>query len=142
VAPAEADLATQKRQIDANPVIMRDKLAAQNPLGSNDPAVPYLYGRALLLTGQFDLAVTAFKRSAELLSAKPETDPLILDNAMSALAAATKSGKPDAIALAQSDLDRLIRPVAIPNQGPIPGGVAPSPTPPAPAASRPGPGIN
>ncbi|MEO6391755.1 MAG: PP2C family serine/threonine-protein phosphatase [Pyrinomonadaceae bacterium] len=124
-APEGANFDADRREVDRNAAAMVTKLAAQNPLAGTDPARAYLYGRALLLSGKPAEATAAFKRAAELLTARSGLESLKVDNAVSALAAAVKSNNEDARKLALNDLDQAMRMI-----GP-PTGVAPSagPTP-------------
>lgn len=122
-APEGANFDADRREVDRNAAEMVTKLAAQNPLAGTDPARAYLYGRALLLSGKHAEATAAFKRAAELLTARSGLESLKVDNAVSGLAAAIKSNNEDARKLALNDLDQAMR-----MTGP-PTGVAPGPSP-------------
>jgi hypothetical protein len=125
VAPEGADFDNERREVDRNPGAMATKLAAQNPLTGNDPTRAYLYGRALLLTGRYAEATTAFKRSGELLATRQGLESMKVDNALSALAAATKANNEEAKRLALDDLERAVRQASAPPSA-TPTGAAPA----------------
>ena len=66
-----AEFEKKRLQVDKEPAKMRDTLKDEatakgtlNPLESNDPVFLYLYGRSLLLTGDYTNALAAFERAS------------------------------------------------------------------------------
>jgi cytoskeletal protein RodZ len=115
-APSPEDPATvfdkKRRDVDRNPKASLNKLSAENggkPLESSDPELLYLYGRALLLSGQAQDAGKAFEKSLEMVKDRPPHDPLKTEAQVAALVAAFKSGNAVAARKAADDLDKLIR---------------------------------
>lgn len=132
---APTALETRRNEVDKDPAGSVTRLGAQTPLSNPDSTVPYLYGRALLLTGKYDDAFTAFRRVGELTGSGNDPNNLKLDAALSELAAATKSSNPNALGQAQTDLNRALGQPA-PAPGASPNGVNPGGS--APPAAGPG----
>lgn len=90
-----SDFERKRREVDAAPARLALQMAREQgeaPLASHDPEFLYLYGRALLLSGKYADAITAFGKAAEILKAKPARDPLLIETRLAAAAAAIKSG--------------------------------------------------
>jgi protein phosphatase len=127
VSTVDAD----RREVDRDPAGMAAKLAAQKPLEGTDPVKAYLYGRALMLTGNYPGATAAFKKAGELLAGQQGQESIKVDNALSALAAATKANDEVARRLALNDLDQVMRQISTPAAG-APTGATPTGAAPAP----------
>lgn len=132
VAPAPPGLEARRLEVDKDPAAAEIKLGGQNPIGSNDPTIPYLYGRALLLNGKYDLAVPMFQRVGTLVAGGNDPNNLRYDAAFSEFAAASKATNPSVQSQALANLTRALANFA-PAPGATPGGVNPG-SPAAPAA--------
>jgi serine/threonine protein phosphatase PrpC len=124
----------RRREVDRSPSQwlasgMQAELAKQNiqrPQDSTDPDFLYLYGRALLLTGDFDGALGAFEQSITKLderSGPAERTPQKVDARMARAAAALM--KPDKTTVMQPAINSLNEVVEKKTEGVA----APSPTP-------------
>lgn len=121
-APAASEvpatkLETDQRAVDRDPggwlaTTAKLEVARQGihgPLDSADPAFLYLYGRALLLTGNMDEAAKAFEASIARTSANPSAENISLEKeaTLGLAAAALKSDQ--ARPAAQTRFDAMIQ---------------------------------
>ena len=94
VAP-QSEFERKRHEVDGSPSAMAARMAhdqVDQPLTSSDPEFLYLYGRALLLSGKYTEASAAFAKVTELVKARPQRDPLRIENRIAATVAAVKSG--------------------------------------------------
>lgn len=127
--PTPADLVAEfekkRREVDKDPAKMRDTLKEEvaakgtlNPLESNDPEFLYLYGRSLLLTGDYLNALAAFERASANVSENmsPLYDKLRIESRLAIAAAALKLRiqHPDAEQRAVRALDEMVIKTAAP----------------------------
>ncbi len=123
---------TKRQQVDRDAANMaktlRDEAAkkgSQNPLDSTDPEFLYLYGRALMLSGDNQAALPAFERAIAQLNGttSPLHEKLKVESRVAALAVALrlkKSGllQNDAEQRATRAFDELINKGTIPIESP------------------------
>jgi serine/threonine protein phosphatase PrpC len=114
-APVQVDPETafemQRREVDKAPARMAREMATQNgglPLDSSDPQFLYLYGRALMLSGDPTQALNAFKKAIEKIKDRPVRDPLKVESKLSAAVAALKTKNWATAQAAANDLDEVI----------------------------------
>jgi serine/threonine protein phosphatase PrpC len=122
-APTPADLVAEfekkRHEVDKDPAKMRDTLkdeaaakGTQNPLDSNDPEFLYLYGRSLLLTGDYLNALAAFERASANVTENTSAlyDKLRVESRLAIAAAALKLRiqHPDAEQRAVRALDEMV----------------------------------
>ncbi len=94
--PSPAIIFDQKRQeVDSDPTRMANEMASaqgNSPLSSSDPQFLYLYGRARLLSGEYEEAVKAFQQavSAADANATPDNAMLKVESRLGLAAAAVK----------------------------------------------------
>ena len=97
-----------RRDVDRDPVAwlanQNTAIASQgiqNPLDSNDPAFLYLYGRASLLTGNFEQAARAFEASIAKAKATPNAENATVQKeatlALAAITLKSEKEKPQAL---------------------------------------------
>lgn len=108
----------RRREVDSAPTVwltsgMHSELTKQNiqrPLDSPDPDFLYLYGRALLLTGDFDGALGAFEQAIAKLEARTpgERTPQKVDARLARAAAALRSGRYPVMQPAINSLNEMI----------------------------------
>ncbi|HEY6190175.1 MAG TPA: protein phosphatase 2C domain-containing protein [Pyrinomonadaceae bacterium] len=108
----------RRREVDRAPSEwlangIQAELAKQNiqkPLDSTDPDFLYLYGRALLLTGDFDGALGAFEQAIAKLEerAPGERTPQKVDARLARAAAALRSGRYPVMQPAINSLNEVI----------------------------------
>jgi hypothetical protein len=108
----------RRREVDSAPAAwlasgMQTELAKQNiqkPLDSPDPDFLYLYGRALLLTGDFDGALGAFEQAITKLEERTPgaRTPQKVDVRLARAAAALRSGRYPAMQPAINSLNEVI----------------------------------
>jgi serine/threonine protein phosphatase PrpC len=119
--PADPVSVFEKRrhEVDKDPAKMRDTLkdeaatkGMQNPLDSTDPELLYLYGRSLLLTGDYVNALAAFERASANVTenTSPLYDKLRVESRLAIAAAALKLRiqHPDAEQRAVRALDEMV----------------------------------
>lgn len=90
----DSDFYNKRREVDEAPAKLVTQLASEEhdkPLESHDPRFLYLYGRALLLSGQYSEANAAFAKAAEMFKAMPTRDSLVIDTRLAAAVAGMKS---------------------------------------------------
>jgi len=95
-SPQESSLASKRSAVDADPQKwLNDQLAApQKPLDSKDAELLYLYGRALMLTGNQKDAIQAFELALNnLRSESKNTLPLASEVKLAEAAAGLKMSK-------------------------------------------------
>jgi serine/threonine protein phosphatase PrpC len=122
-APTPADLVAEfekkRHEVDKDPAKMRDTLkdeaaakGTQNPLDSTDPEFLYLYGRSLLLTGDYLNALAAFERASANVTENTSVlyDKLRVESRLAIAAAALKLRiqHPDAEQRAVRALDEMV----------------------------------
>ncbi|MDT4955788.1 MAG: family protein phosphatase [Acidobacteriota bacterium] len=122
-APTPADLVAEfekkRHEVDKDPAKMRDTLkdeaaakGMQNPLDSTDPEFLYLYGRSLLLTGDYLNALAAFERASANVTENTSAlyDKLRVESRLAIAAAALKLRiqHPDAEQRAVRALDEMV----------------------------------
>ncbi|MDT5060153.1 MAG: family protein phosphatase [Acidobacteriota bacterium] len=122
-APTPADLVAEfekkRHEVDKDPAKMRDTLkdeaaakGTQNPLDSTDPEFLYLYGRSLLLTGDYLNALPAFERASANVTENTSAlyDKLRVESRLAIAAAALKLRiqHPDAEQRAVRALDEMV----------------------------------
>jgi protein phosphatase len=114
-----AEFEKKRHQVDKEPAKMRDTLKDEaatkgtlNPLESNDPELLYLYGRSLLLTGDYTNALAAFERASANV---PENTSALYDKlavesrlAIGASALKLRLQHPDAEQRAIRALDEMV----------------------------------
>lgn len=126
----EARFDRERREVDAQPTAMEQQYAAelgrQEPQ-TNEPEFLYLYGRALLLSGNQTEAVKQLEQAAQKLNERAATgrDPLKIETRIATAAAALKSKDAAAIDRAARELDEVIEQQ---NKAGAPGSLA-TPTP-------------
>ncbi|HEX8775103.1 MAG TPA: PP2C family serine/threonine-protein phosphatase [Pyrinomonadaceae bacterium] len=108
----------RRREVDSAPSAwlasgMQAEMAKQNiqkPLDSTDPEFLYLYGRALLLTGDIDGALGAFEQAIAKLEARTpgERTPQKVDARLARAAAALRSGRYPVMQPAINSLNEMI----------------------------------
>jgi protein phosphatase len=119
---AEARYEKMRREVDRAPGMMVQQLAPQVS-ASTDPEIHYLYGRALLLSGQPREALDAFKRTIALLDERgiSERDALKVETRITTAAAALLSNDFAPVESADRELDKIIeKEVRISGGGPAP----------------------
>jgi protein phosphatase len=125
-----AEFEKKRHQVDTEPAKMRDALknevaakGTQNPLDSNDPEFLYLYGRALLLTGDYTNALAAFERASASVTENTSelNDKLRVESRLAIGAAALKLRiqHPDAEQRAVRALDEMVNKAAA-STSPVP----------------------
>jgi len=121
-SPADpvAEFEKKRHQVDKEPAKMRDTLKDEaatkgtlNPLESNDPEFLYLYGRSLLLTGDYTNALAAFERASANVPAENTSalyDKLAVESRLAIGASALKLRlqHPDAEQRAIRALDEMV----------------------------------
>lgn len=118
-----AEFEKKRHQVDKEPARMRDALkeeaaakGTQNPLDSTDPQLLYLYGRALLLTGDYTNALAAFERANSSVAENTSEldDKLRVESRLAIGAAALKLRiqHPDAEQRAVRALDEMVNKAA------------------------------
>ncbi|HMF56306.1 MAG TPA: PP2C family serine/threonine-protein phosphatase [Pyrinomonadaceae bacterium] len=135
--PRQSDFELRLRDVDNDPAGQAQAMAAQAngaPLNSEDPKFLYLYGRALLLSGDYENAVAAFDRAVQFADAKG-ADPafdypwLRVESRMGLASAALKFDRLGPRTRAFNKLDEVIKPRAgAASSGK--GTTAPAPSPP------------
>jgi protein phosphatase len=114
-----AEFEKKRHQVDKEPARMRDTLKDEaaakgtlNPLESNDPEFLYLYGRSLLLTGDYTNALAAFERASANVpeNISPLYDKLAVESRLAIGASALKLRlqHPDAEQRAIRALDEMV----------------------------------
>jgi protein phosphatase len=115
-----AEFEKKRHQVDKEPAKMRDTLKDEvaakgtlNPLESNDPEFLYLYGRSLLLTGDYTNALAAFERASASVPAENTSalyDKLAVESRLAIGASALKLRiiHPDAEQRAIRALDEMV----------------------------------
>ena len=122
----------RRREIDRAPAAEARKMAAENngqPLASDDPEFLYLYGRALLLSGQPDEALQAFNLAIKKVEEKAPAgrDPLKVEARIATVAAALKSKDREAGMSAAEALNDVIEKDNSMSTSEAPATSAPSP---------------
>ncbi len=115
VETAEERFEKTRRAVDLSPAAEAARMSADAgnaPLNSEDPAFLYLYGRAMLLTGESKVAADAFERaiqkSAENMT--PRNGQLKIDARLAATAARLRSEDINGAREAARALDEFMRP--------------------------------
>jgi serine/threonine protein phosphatase PrpC len=115
-----AEFEKKRLQVDKEPAKMRDAMKDEatakgtlNPLESNDPEFLYLYGRSLLLTGDYTNALAAFERASASVPAASTSalyDKLTVETRLAIGASALKLRilHPDAEQRAIRALDEMV----------------------------------
>jgi protein phosphatase len=115
-----AEFESKRLQVDKEPAKMRDSMkdaetakGTLNPLESNDPEFLYLYGRSLLLTGDYTNALAAFERASASVPAENTSaldDKLAVESRLAIGASALKLRiqHPDAEQRAIRALDEMV----------------------------------
>lgn len=103
----------RRREVDRAPTAMVSRMASDSggqPLNSTDPEFLYLYGRALLLSGQSQEALKAFETSIARINENmtPERGQLKIEARFATAAAALKSNDAAAARSAAAALDDVI----------------------------------
>jgi serine/threonine protein phosphatase PrpC len=117
VSPA-ATFETRRGEVDRAPsqwlaTSLTTELAKQNvqrPLDSTDPEFLYLYGRALLLTGEYESALGAFEQTIQKLDERSpgERTPLKVDARVGRAAAALETQRTQVMMPAINSLNEVI----------------------------------
>jgi protein phosphatase len=114
-----AEFEKKRLQVDKEPAKLRDAMKDEatakgtlNPLESNDPEFLYLYGRSLLLTGDYTNALAAFERASANVpeNTSPLYDKLAVESRLAIGASALKLRiqHPDAEQRAVRALDEMV----------------------------------
>jgi hypothetical protein len=126
----EARFNRLRREVDNAPGAMAQRLKSEldgQAPEAREPQMRYLYGRALMLSGQQKEAMQVFDqviRDIDAQTAKPVRDPVRVETRLATAAAALKSNDPAAVQKAARDLDEVIE-----QQAAAGGAVAASPSP-------------
>ena len=126
----EARYERLRRAVDQAPRVMAAQMTGEangQPLASSDPEFLYLYGRALLLSGKSDEAVSAFNLAVQKIDERAPRgrEPLKVEARIATAAALLKSNRPDPRA-ASSVLDEVIERDVVGGSG---GATTPAPQP-------------
>jgi serine/threonine protein phosphatase PrpC len=125
-----AEFEKKRLQVDKEPAKMRDAMKDEeaakgtlNPLESNDPEFLYLYGRSLLLTGDYTNALAAFERASASVPAENASalyDKLAVESRLAIGASALKLRlqHPDAEQRAIRALDEMVNKTVAPPLAP------------------------
>jgi serine/threonine protein phosphatase PrpC len=124
-----AEFEKRRHEVDKEPAKMRDTLreeaaakGTQNPLDSTDPEFLYLYGRSLLLTGDYLNALAAFERASANVTENTSAlyDKLRVESRLAIGAAALKLRilHPDAEQRAVRALDEMVNQAVSPPVAP------------------------
>lgn len=124
----EAEFERKRRIVDRSPAFEAARMEAETnnqPLNSDDAEMLYLYGRAMLLTGRNEQAVSAFEKAIQKINdnTTPRNGQLKIDARLATVTAHLRSDNPAAASEAAQALDEVLR---VNNTG-APGNGAPSP---------------
>jgi protein phosphatase len=119
--PSPVVVFDQKRQaVDNDPARLAAEMASQqnnSPLSSSDPQFLYLYGRARLLSGEYEEAVKAFQQAVSIAdgSATPESAALKVEARLGLAAAALKLDRTAPRIGAFNTFDSVVKKGSAPN---------------------------
>ncbi len=122
--PRESEFETRRREIDRDPVSQAQSMASEAggaPLNSSNPKFLVLYGRALLLSGDFENSVAAFDRAIQLSDASgaqsPDDEWLRVEARLGMASAALKFDRTNPKIKAFNKLDDVIKKPSAANSG-------------------------